>query len=132
MTDLLEQVAARCPPETPIPSRSWLSLQFWLKNAHTQARVHYTDCFKVKYMAQARQFRKSHKDSHYAAAIFRYQRAVMFREESMFAYMDDKHRIKVGEPNYPVAAIERGRTMLVRLNETFEAGDHDFTKFSVE
>ena len=98
MTDLLEQVAARCPPETPIPSRSWLSLQFLLKNAHAQARVHYRGCFKVKYMVQACQFRKSHKDSHYDAAIFRYQReqAVMFREESMFVCMDNKHKVKVG------------------------------------
>ena len=131
--DLLEQVAARCPPETPIPSRSWLSLQFWPKNAHAQARIHYTGRFKVKYMVQARQFRKAHEDSHYAAAIFRYQReqAVMFREESMFVCMDDKHRVKVGEPNYPVAAAERGRKVLVHLNKTFEVGDHDFTKFSL-
>ena len=48
-------------------------------------------------MVQARQFRKAHEDSHYAAAIFRYQReqAVMFREESLFICMDDKHRVKV-------------------------------------
>lgn len=131
--DLLEQVAARCPPETPIPSRSWLSLQFWPKNVHAHSRLHYTGRFKVKYMVQARQFRKAHEDSHYAAAIFRYQRelAVMFRECSIFMCMDDKHRVKVGEPNYPVAAAERGRRVLVRQNETFEVGDHDFTKFSL-
>ena len=27
--DLQEQVTSRCPANTPIPSRSWLSLQFW-------------------------------------------------------------------------------------------------------
>ena len=38
VTNLLEQVAARCPLETSIPSRSWLYiLQFWLRNAHAQA-----------------------------------------------------------------------------------------------
>ena len=46
-------VAARCPPATPVPSRSWLSLQFWPKNTHTQSRVHYTGRFNVKYMVQA-------------------------------------------------------------------------------
>lgn len=27
----------------------------------------------------------------------------MIRESSMFANIDDKHKIKVGEPNFPVA-----------------------------
>ena len=131
--DLLEQVAARCPFGTPIPSRSWLSLQFWPKNVHAQSRIHYTGRFNIKYMVQARQFRKAHEDSHYASAIFHYQRelAVMFHDNSVFFCMDDKHRVKVGEPNYPVAAAERGRRVLVQQNEMFEVGDHDFTKFSL-
>lgn len=101
-------------------------LQFWPKNNHAQAKVHYTSRFKVKYMVQARQFRKDHEDMHYAAVIFRYQRK--FRHHSIFMCMDDKHR---REPNYPVAAAERGRRVLVAKNESFEVGDHDFTKFSV-
>lgn len=55
--DLIQQVSAKCPPSTPIPSRSWLSLQFWPKNKHAQSKVNYTGRFKVKYMIQARQFR---------------------------------------------------------------------------
>ena len=108
-------------------------LQFWPKSAHAKSRVHYTGRFAVKYMVQARQFRKEHEDSHYAAAIFRYQRkyAVMLREKSLFICMDDKHRLKVGEPNYPVAAVERGRRVLVSRNLTFEVADHDFTRFSL-
>ncbi len=84
----------------------------------------------MKYMVQARQFRKHHEDAHYAAGIFRYQRelAVKFREFSTFFCLDDKHRLKVGEPNYPVAAAERGRRVLVRKNEV---ADHDFTRFSL-
>ncbi len=131
--DLVQQVAARCPPSTPIPSRSWVSLQFWPKTRHTHSQVHYTGLFNVKYMVQARQFRKEHEDAHYAAAIFRYQRelAVMFRQYSAFFCMDNKHRLKVGEPNYPVAAAERGKRVLVRRDETFEVADHDFTRFSL-
>ena len=89
--DLLKQVAARCPPSTPIPSRSWLSLQFWPKKKHTHSSVHYTARFQVKYMVQARQFRKHHEDAQHAAAIFRYQRemAVQFRHFSSFFCMDD-------------------------------------------
>ncbi len=31
--------------------------------------------------------------------------------------MDDKHRLKVGEPGIPVAAAERGRQVLVSTTE---------------
>ena len=62
-------------------------------------------------MIQARQFRKSHEDSHYAAALFRYMRemSVLFREHSVFVCLDDKNRCKIGEPCFPVAAAERGK-----------------------
>jgi len=39
--------------------------------------------------------------------------------------------VKVGEPGHPVAAIERGKQVLVRRDELFEVADHDFTKFSL-
>ena len=42
--------------------------------------------------------------------------------------IDDKHRVKVGEP---ISAVERGREVIVSLNDTFAVGDHDFTKFSI-
>ena len=102
-----------------------VSLQFWPKS---KSRIHYTGCFNVK-----RQFHKSHEDSHYAAAVFLYQRelAVRFRSDAIFMCMDDKHRIKVGEPMYPVAATDRGQRVLVGSGETFEVADHDFTKFGI-
>ena len=45
--------------------------------------------------------------------------------------MDDEHSMKVGEPGYPVAAVERGRKVLVAMRTLFEVGGHDFTKFSI-
>ena len=52
-------------------------------------------------------------DSHYiyCAAIFCYLReyAIQIREFCKLYCMDDKHRLKVGEPGVPVAAVERGR-----------------------
>ena len=87
----------------------------------------------MRYMVQARQFRKSHPDAHYAAAVFKYQRelAVKFRSYSTFSCLDDKHRVKVGEPGFPVAALERGRKVIVGLNSFFQVGDHDYTRFSI-
>jgi hypothetical protein len=84
-------------------------------------------------MVQARQFQKSHPDAHNAAAIFRYQceLAVKFRSISNFTCLDDKHRVKLGEPRFPVAAAERGRHVFVTLGSLFQVGDHDFTLFSI-
>ena len=55
----------------------------------------------------------------------------MFRQHSAFLSIDDKHRIKIGVPNFPVAAAERGRRVAVSMTTSFEVGDHDFTKFSL-
>lgn len=84
-------------------------------------------------MVQKRQFRKSHTDTHYTAAVFRYMReyAVHLRNHSMFISLDDKHRIKIGEPGFPVAAAERGKKVIVSMQNQFVVGDHDFTKFSL-
>ena len=124
---------AQCPPDCPIPSPEWLRLQFWLKIPQTHAALHYIGRLNVKFMIQQRQFQKEHEDSHYAAAIFRYEReyASQVREHARFLCIDDKHRAKVGEPGFPVAAAERGRKVIVASDTSFEVGDHDFTKFSL-
>lgn len=49
----------------------------------------------------------------------------------MFVCLDDKHKVKVGEPNFPVAAVERGRRVLTMAGSSFLVGDHDFTKVSL-
>ena len=45
--------------------------------------------------------------------------------------MDDKHTVKIGEPNYPVAGAERGKRVLVSSSKTLAVADHNFTKFSL-
>lgn len=86
----------------------------------------------MKFMVQQRQFRKEHIDSHYAAASYRYLReyAVSVREFCAFVSLDDKHKIKIGEPGYPIAAAERGRVPVCE-DELMTVGDHDFSKFSL-
>ena len=131
--DLINQVSKRCPPETPIPSESWVRLNFAPRNPRAKVAHHYRGRLQVKHAVQKRLFRKSHPDEHYCAALFRYQRelAVKYRELSTFICIDDKHRIKVGEPGYPVAAVERGRQVIVSQTEEFVVADHDFTRFSI-
>ena len=42
--------------------------------------------------------------------------------------MDDKHKIKCGEPSFPLAAAEREKKVIVGMNQTMAVGDHDFSK----
>ena len=131
--DLVEQVAKKCPPDTPIPSLQWVHLQFYPKNPRAKTAGIYRKRLSIKMMVQKRQFRKTHVDEHYCAAIFRYLReyTLKYRNLSLLLCLDDKHRVKIGEPGYPVAAAERGRRVIVSLQEQFKVGDHDFTRFSI-
>lgn len=115
------------------PSEEWVRLQFWPKTPSSKAAMHYTGRLKVKFKIQQRQWRRDHVDSHYAAALFRYMReyALMVRDYCQFVCLDDKHKIKVGEPDCPVASAERGRRVPMRANQSLQAGDHDFTKFGI-
>ena len=45
--------------------------------------------------------------------------------------MDDKHKIKVHEPEYPLAAAEHSRRVLVSATKSFEVGDRDFSQVSI-
>ena len=131
--DLIIQVQQRCPDGTPIPSESWVCFNFCPQNPREKVARFYCGRLGAKRMVQKRLMRKDHPDSHYAAALFRYERefAIKHRTECMFFCIDDKHKIKCGEPGFPVAAAERGRQVIVSANKIIAAGDHDFTKFSL-
>ena len=130
--DLRDQVTSQLALGTNIPSIEWIRLQFWPKSS-SLASLQHTGRFKVRYMVQQQQFRRNHVDAHYAAAIFRYMReyALMIKDYCLFLCLDDKHRIKVGEPRFPVATAERGRRVLVANEERLVVGDHDFTTFGI-
>ena len=121
------------PSDTPIPSEEWLRLQFSPKTKNATSSMHYTGRLNVRFMVQKRQFRKNHEDEHYVAAVFRYlhKYAIQLKDHCTMVCIDDKQRLKVGEPGFSVAAAERGRRVIVRAETTFEVGDHDLTKFSI-
>ena len=124
--DLLPEVSKKIEPGTSIPSVQWLRLQFWPKS---KTALQYTGRLKVKYMVQKRQVRKFHEDAHCASALFRYEKemAIKFRRFTTFVSLDDKHKVPVGDPGYPVASVEQGKKVLIFINKPFMVGDHDFT-----
>ena len=117
--DLIRQVAKLCPSNTPLPSEQWVRLQFHPKNSRTKASKQFQKTIPVKMMVQQRQFRHTHMDSHYGAALFSYLK-VLVRDRALMVCLDDKHRVKVGEPGLPVASVKRGKKVLVALNQTFQ------------
>ena len=72
--NLHNEVAKRCPDGTPIPFVQWLRWQFWPRHTRKSSAKRYSGRIKVKYMVMARQFRAEHIDSHYASAIWRYEK----------------------------------------------------------
>lgn len=131
--DLIEQVTKLCPDGTPIPSISWVRYQFHPKNPRSVAARRFKKRFNLKLMVQQRLLRAWHPDAHYCAAYLKYLKefAVLNRDRSLFVSLDDKHRLKIGEPGFPVAAVERGRRVVVSLDNTMQVADHDFTKSSI-
>ncbi|CAG8523511.1 4076_t:CDS:2, partial [Scutellospora calospora] len=133
VNDLLQQIRCECTPETIIPSAQWFRLQFWPKNPSQISSFQYTGRLPLKYMVQIRQLRAYHQDAHYASALFRYEKefAVKFRNLTNLVFLDDTHRCKVGEPGFPVAAVERGKRVVISKDSTFVVGDHDYTKTGI-
>ena len=103
------------PTHIPLPSRE----------PGDEATLHHTSHLQVQFMVQVQQFRKCNKDEHYAVALFRYfcEFAVRFKGVCQMVSLDDKHRMKIGEPGFPVAVVERGQIVLVKVGSSFEVGD---------
>ena len=40
-------------------------------------------------------------------------------------------KINVGEPDYPLVAVARGKREIVGENKSFQVADHDFSKLSI-
>ncbi|GBC10931.2 hypothetical protein GLOIN_2v1780244 [Rhizophagus irregularis DAOM 181602=DAOM 197198] len=99
----LENKYGTIPNDIEIPSTEWVRLQFWLKTEFSENR--YTGRFQIRYMIQARQIRKSHINSHYCSALWRYLLAT--------------------------STGVRNKSALTTIDGILNSCDHDFTKLSL-
>ena len=76
-----------------IPTYSWFLLQFWPTHRTASDMLHYTGRFKIRRMVQARLFRKSNPDAHYANSIYKFlkDRDVKNRQKVAFFSADAKN-----------------------------------------
>ena len=116
-----------------IQSKQWFLMQFWPCTKTASTIMQYTGRFNVRRMVQARILRKHNPDAHYVNAIFKFlkDRAIKTSSETIFLSADEKCKVSIGEPDYPIAAVSRGKKVIVGLNQSFEVADHDFSKISV-
>ena len=54
--DLISQVSKRCPPETTIPSESWVRLNFAPRNPRTKVAQQYRGRLRVKHALLCRSY----------------------------------------------------------------------------
>ena len=78
-------------------------------------------------MVQQCNMRKYTPDDHYCAALYKYTRqlAILFKECTAFTSTDDRCKIKIGEANFPVAAVTRGKQVFVAQGTFLQATNHD-------
>ena len=116
-----------------IPTYSWFLLQFWPTHRIASKMLHHTGRFRIRHMVQIRLFRKSNPDAHYVNAAYKFMReqAIKNRQNIAFFSADEKCKVPIGEPGYPIAAVTGGEKIIVSLNEKFLVIDHDFSKLSI-
>ena len=116
-----------------VPNYTYFVLQFWSCSRIAANILHCTGRFKVKRMIQTRLFRKNYPDTHYCNALYKFmkKRAIKHRTDSTFCSADAKCKVYIGEPDFPLASVSRGKKVLVGVNESFKAADHDFSKVSL-
>ena len=128
--DLKRIVLETIPHEdVAIPSDERVRLQFLPINKHANFSVKFTKRFNIEYKVQ-RCCLRTHEDNQYTAALFRYLKAfcVKYREYTKLWLCDDKHAFQVGEPEHPVAALDRGKQVIGHKGIPIKALDHDFSK----
>ena len=133
INNLTKKTSARCPWNTPIPSKDLVRLQFIPKNPYTRSALNFTSCLQVKHKIQQRQIRATHSDDQYCATLFKYfkSKAVKEKDRVMAFCSDDKSKIHVGEPNAPVSTGVRGWESITPKSVTTGALDHDIHKSSL-
>ena len=65
--------------------------------------------------------------------LFNFSReiAIRFNEHSTFASTNNKSKIKVGEPGYPISTVRRAENILVAKAYAAQLADHNFSSMTI-
>ena len=96
--DLIDKVK-EINPNVPVPSESWILLQFTPKDNRRHAAVNYTSRFNIVYKIQSISHHSNHEDTSFCMSLFKILRsfAVHYRDNTNFFCKDDKHSVNIPE-----------------------------------
>ena len=116
-----------------IPSQLRFKFQFRPKNPCVYFSMNFSGCLKFWYLAQQKNIRKLSEDDHHCNMLFNFSReiAIRFNEHSTFASTNNKSKIKVREPGYPISTVRRGGNILVAKTYTAQLADHNFSSMTI-
>ena len=130
--DLIEQIKKRLPDGTPVPSISWLKLNFQPSNPYHRAAMNYTERFKVRYSVQQRLLRAQHDDASYCSYQFTMLKQMASMLEAEMICVDDKAVVPIGEPDKPISTgVHAHNKSLTLSGMQLGALDHDFHIFGI-
>lgn len=134
LEDMIREAKDKCP-NTPVPSKALVRLQFAPCNPFAKTSWNFTSRIDVQYKIQTRQLRLTHQDEHYCNALLKYLKeyAIEMKEKCRLVMIccDDKAKIPIGEPGFAVSTGVRGKKTVTPTSVTLTAGDHDMTKSSL-
>ncbi|XP_078701692.1 uncharacterized protein LOC144927829 [Branchiostoma floridae x Branchiostoma belcheri] len=125
--DFINQVFKRLPEGAKVPSSTWVSLQFWPKNAFVDRAIRYTGRLGVKYMVQSRQLNHDHPDCHY---VLDRGKSVLVAKNTTFAVADhDFTKLKLTPsvilvsdvPESADDSFYRGKVFIALKDATFQS-----------
>ena len=130
--DLIEQNKKRLPDGTPVPSISWLKLNFQPSNPYHRAAMNYTGQFKVRYSVQQRLLRAQHDDASYCSYQFTMLKQMASMLEAEMICVDDKAVVPIVEPDKPISTgVHAHNKSLTLSGMQLGALDHDFHIFGI-
>ena len=98
--DLLAQVKAKLPKDTPIPSEATVLYSLAPPNRFSKSSQYYTGKINLKHAIQQRQLRSFHADFHYCNVLFQYMQEMVIepKENCLFISCDNKAKLITVSP----------------------------------
>ena len=114
--DLLAQVKAKLPKDTPIPSEATVLYSLAPPSRFSKSSQYYTGKINLKHAIQRRQLRSFHADFHYCNALFRYMQEMVIepKENCLFISCDNKAKVDYSEPGTALSTGFRSKKSLIQ------------------
>ena len=74
---------------------------------------------------------RNNPDECYVNAILKFLKERSQNSKKLLFFLWAKSEVPIGEPDFPVAAVSRGKKIILVANETVMVADHDSSKILI-